>query len=84
MTEVGENEAVTPAGAPLAVRATVWADPAVRAVVMVLVAELPAVTVSDVGLAEMEKSLAGAVAFTLSDTEVVWLPEAAVPLTVSG
>jgi len=59
VTEAGEIEAVTPAGVAEAESDTVCALPEVVAVLMVLVAELPATMLRLDGLAEMEKSLAG-------------------------
>ena len=59
VTEAGLKETVTPAGAPEADSATVWADPLVVAVEMVLVAEAPGSTLPADGLAAREKSFAG-------------------------
>ena len=59
VTDVGEMEAVTPAGVAEAESITVCALPDVVAVLMVAVAELPATIFKLFGLAEMEKSLAG-------------------------
>src|SRR5207237_367424 len=72
------NVAVVPAGMPLALSVIDCALPEVRTVEMVEVPELPAVTLTEVGLAEMEKSLAG----TVSDTVVEWVAETPVPVTV--
>ena len=52
----GEKDTRAPEGAPVALRATGWAAPLVTAVVMVLVVPEPAVTVAEVGAAEIEKS----------------------------
>ena len=57
VTEVGDRVAVTPAGAPETVRATVCAEPEVVAVEMVALADPPAATVAEVGDAAIEKSL---------------------------
>jgi hypothetical protein len=51
------KETVAPVGAPLALKATVWADPLVTAVLTVVVAWPPWVTVAELGESEMEKSL---------------------------
>ena len=57
VTEVGANVRVVPVGAPLAVKATVWALPEVMFVAMVVVPCWPAVVVTDVGDAAIVKSL---------------------------
>jgi hypothetical protein len=54
----GENDAVAPAGSPLALSDTDWALPDVTAVDTVAVAFEPGATVADVGLTATEKSLA--------------------------
>ena len=60
VTEVGVKVAVAPAGRPLvALRATDWAAPLVTAVLMVVVAAEPDVTLAEVGEADREKSLVG-------------------------
>src|SRR5438067_5421863 len=59
VTDVGEMEAVTPAGVGDADSDTVCALPDVVAVLMVAAAELPATIFKLFGLAEMEKSLTG-------------------------
>ena len=56
VTDVGLSEAVTPAGAPENASDTVPALPAVTAVEMVLLPELPAATLKLDGDAEIEKS----------------------------
>src|SRR5215468_2106996 len=56
-TLVGLNEPVTPVGSPDTDRLTVWAAPAVTAVLTVYVVVEPAATVCDAGLTEMLKSL---------------------------
>ncbi len=66
VTEAGLKETVTPAGAPEADSATVWADPLVVAVEMVLVAEAPGSTLPEAGPTAREKSFAGAVPPTAS------------------
>src|SRR5688500_6725001 len=57
VTDDGLNEAVAPAGRPLADSVTVCAVPAVTAVLTVVVPEPPAVTLADVGDTAIEKSL---------------------------
>ena len=56
VTEVGLNDAVAPAGRPLAERVTDCELPVVNAVEMVLVPDPPGATEMLVGLAEIEKS----------------------------
>src|SRR5262245_52895155 len=74
VTEAGAKETVVPLGAPLALRATVWAAPLVTAVEMVEVFEAPGATDRLVGFAAIEKSLAGWVMTTLSNTPVASVP----------
>jgi hypothetical protein len=57
---LGLNDADAPLGTPLIERDTVWALPAVTAVLIALVPEVPWATVKLPGLAKMEKSLAAA------------------------
>jgi hypothetical protein len=57
VTDDGVNVAVAPAGRPLALSETVSAEPDVTAVETVAAALLPATTLAEVGLTEMEKSL---------------------------
>jgi hypothetical protein len=83
-TLVGLIVAVTPAGAPLMLRATVWAVPAVVAVLIVAVPLLPATTATVVGDAAIEKSFPETGALTITATVAVWLPEGAVPVIVNG
>ena len=60
LTEDGVKVAVAPVGRPLvALRATDWATPLVTAVLMVLVAAEPDVTLAEAGEAAREKSLVG-------------------------
>jgi hypothetical protein len=56
VTEAGLNETVAPVGAPLALSPTVWADPLVTAVLTMLLAGAPGVTVAEPGEAEIAKS----------------------------
>jgi hypothetical protein len=60
VTDVGENDAVTPLGRPLALSETVCAEPDVTAVETVVLVPEPAATDADDGLSEIEKSFAGA------------------------
>jgi hypothetical protein len=57
VTELGLSDAVDPEGCPLRDRATVWADPEVTAVEIVLVPEPLWARLRLDGLAEIEKSL---------------------------
>ena len=83
VTEDGVKVATAPLGRPLvALRATDWATPLVRVVLMVLVAAEPAVTLAEEGEAEMEKSL-GTGAFTVRAKVVVWVADVPVPVTVT-
>jgi len=67
VTEVGLNDEFVPLGAPPTDSATVWADPEVTAVEIVLVPLLPWARFRLVGEAEIEKSL-GAGVVTLMDS----------------
>jgi len=78
---VGLNDAVAPLGKPDALNVTPCTRPLVTAVEMVLVPLPPGLTVTDVGLADMEKSL-GAAPLTTSDTVVEWVALAPVPVIV--
>ena len=82
VTEVGLNVAVTPLGAPETVRLTVCALPFVVAVEIVLLPFVPAVKETAAGLAEILKSLATELVI-VSDTVVLCVPLAAVPVNVS-
>src|SRR2546428_829886 len=77
------NVAVVPAGMPLALSVIDCALPEVRTVEMVEVPEVPAVTLTEVGLAEMEKSLGGGGPFTVSATVVECVFEVPAPVTVT-
>ena len=81
VTEVGLKAAVAPAGTPDALSDTDCAAPDVTAVEMVVGALPPAVTVTVVGLALMEKSLATTGLMTKL-TAVECVAEAPVPVTV--
>jgi hypothetical protein len=58
VTDDGENVAVAPDGRPVALSETASAEPDVTAVETVAPALFPATTLAEVGLTEMEKSLA--------------------------
>ena len=62
MTDAGLNEAVAPAGTPLALSETVCADPLVTAVAIVEVALPFCVAETALGLAVIEKSSGGGAA----------------------
>jgi hypothetical protein len=79
----GLNETRAPVGAPVALKPTDWVAPLVTAVEMVLVAGDPAVTVAEVGLAAMEKSLGGS-GLTVREKVAEWVAEDPVPVTVIG
>jgi hypothetical protein len=78
----GLNDAVVPAGTPLALSATLSAEPLVTAVEIVDVALPPGSAETLFGLAPIEKLLGAAV--TISVTVVSWLTLGAVPLTVTA
>jgi hypothetical protein len=77
----GLNEAVVPAGVPLALSATLSDEPLVTVVEMVDVTLPPCAAETLFGLAPIEKSLGAAV--TVSVTVVLWLALEAVPVTVT-
>lgn len=83
MMPVGAKLTVVPAGVPLALRETLWAEPFVTAVEIVEVPLAPCTTPTLAGLAEIEKSEAGA-AVTVSATVVVCVPLVPVPVMVTG
>ena len=58
--DAGANDADAPAGNPDALNATLCAAPLVTVVLIVLVADCPAVTVTELGAAAIEKSFDGA------------------------
>jgi hypothetical protein len=76
---LGLKPALVPAGAPLALRLTLWADPLVTAVEMVLVALPPWAALTLLGLALIEKSEA----VTVRLTGVLWVALLPVPVTVT-
>src|SRR2546425_13115467 len=78
----GLNEAVAPAGTPLALSVTVWAEPLVTAVEIFDVALPPWTADTLAGFALIEKSLGAAV--TVSVTVVLCVALGAVPVTVTG
>ena len=83
VTEVGLKPAVMPAGSPDADSATVCAEPEVTAVLTVVGVELPAVTVPEVGLTEIEKSLV-TTGLTVSEYVVLCVADVPVPVIVIG
>jgi hypothetical protein len=66
VTDVGLNDALAPAGSPLADSDTACAVPDVVAVDTVAVVELPGFTAAEAGLTEIEKSLAATLRLTSS------------------
>src|SRR5439155_2423556 len=83
VTDAGLKLTVVPAGWPLALRLTVWAEPLVTAVEIVEPPLAPSATVTLLGLAASEKSDAtGAVTVRLTVVECVALVP--VPVTVIG
>ncbi len=80
--EAGLNDAVAPLGRPDALKLTLWALPLVTVVEIVDVPLWPAVTVTVVGAAEIEKSSTTG-ALTVSETAVDWVVEMPVPVTVT-
>jgi hypothetical protein len=82
VVEAGLNAAVTPAGNPLVVKATLPVKPPVGATVIVLTAVAPRLIDVVAGLAEMEKfGVAGALTVKLIVAECVVVP--LVPTTVT-
>ena len=59
LTVEGAKDADDPVGRPVALRATDWAAPLVTAVLIVLEAAEPAVTLAEAGEADREKSFGG-------------------------
>ena len=66
----------------MAVRATDWAAPLVTAVLMVVEAAEPEVTLAEAGEADREKSLVTG-AFTVRAKVVVWVAEVPAPVIVT-
>jgi hypothetical protein len=82
VTVAGENDPVTPLGNPEVVSVIACVLPFTAVVVTVYGVELPLATDADAGDTATVKS--GAVGgVTLTDTAVEWLPDAAVPVTVT-
>jgi hypothetical protein len=77
---LGLKPALVPAGTPLALRVTLWAEPLVTAVEIVLVVLAPWEALTLLGLALIEKSEA----VTVRLTEVVWVALLPVPVTVTA
>jgi hypothetical protein len=82
VTEAGLKPTVVPVGWPLALRATVWAEPLVTAVLIVEVPLPPCAMPRLLGLALIEKSDGGGGAVTVRLTVVVWVALVPVPVTV--
>jgi hypothetical protein len=81
VVDAGLKLAVTPAGKPLAARATVPVKQLLDATVIVLLPVAPWATVRLAGLADSEKS--GWAAVTVSAIVVVWVRFPLVPVTVT-
>lgn len=82
VVEAGLKEAVTPAGSPLALKATLLLNPPVGSTVIMLLAVAPCVTDTLAGLAERVNP--GATdGFTVRLTDVVWVRLPLVPVTVT-
>ena len=81
VTEVGLNDAVAPAGRPVALKLTFCAEPLVTAVEIVDDPLEPCWTETLVGFALIEKSFGGG-AVTVSVTVVLWVAAEPVPVTV--
>jgi len=82
VTEVGAKLALAPAGRPEMLNAADSALPVTALVVTEYIAEPPDTTEADAGDAAMPKSeAAGGVSVT--DTDVEWLPDVAVPVIVN-
>ena len=80
ITDDGLNDAVAPVGRPLALKATLWAEPLTTVVEIADVALAPWPRENVDGLAEIEKSSA---AVTARDSEVVCVAEVPAPVTVT-
>jgi len=83
VTDVGLRLAVAPEGTPDTLSETDCAEPLVTAVEIVEVPFAPCARLSELGLALIEKSFAGAEAVTVRPTVVEWVALAPVPVTVS-
>src|SRR5665213_1587368 len=86
LTVDGVNETKDPEGAPVALRPIDWVTPEVTAVLIAVVAALPATTLAEVGETEIEieieKSLVGGVV-TVRAKVAVWVAEVPIPFTVT-
>jgi hypothetical protein len=82
-TDAGENDAVAPAGSPLALNDTDSDEPEVTAVDTVELVPFPAVTLAEPGLSEIEKSLA-VVLRTVNVNVVVCVAVVPTPVMVTG
>ena len=83
VTDAGLKLALAPLGNPLAVKVTTPANPPDPVAVAEYDVPLPAVTVCEAGVAEIEKSPTTA-ALTTRVTEAVWTSEPLVPVMVNG
>src|SRR5207249_9727623 len=81
VTEPGLKLALDPAGTPLALRLTDWAEPLVTAVEIVEPPLEPWAMLTLLGLAAIEKSLGGG-AVTVRPTDVMCVALKPVPVTV--
>src|SRR6266404_3160057 len=79
----GREEATTPAGRPLALRAPVWAAPAAAPVTMVTAADEPRTRAREAGLTPREK-LATTGTETTRERGVVWVADGPVPVTTTA
>ena len=82
VTTLGLNDAVAPAGRPLAESVTLSAEPLTTAVEIVEVVLPPCTAETLLGLALIEKSFGAGV--TVSVTVALWVELSAVPVTVTG
>ena len=82
VTDDGENVAAAPNGRPVALSETASAEPEVTAVDTVAAAPFPATTLAEVGLTEMEKSLAVEL-WTVNASVVVCVALVPVPVMVT-
>jgi hypothetical protein len=82
VTTPGLKPALAPAGTPEMLNVIDSALPLSTVVVTVYAAEPPDTTDADAGDAAMPKSEVGG-CVTVTDTDVEWLPDAAVPVTVN-
>jgi len=84
VTDAGVKLALTPEGRPEIDRLTVCAEPDNVEVITVVEIERPSATVPDDGLAAREKVPGTTGAVTVSEKVAVWVPDVAVPVTVTA